>query len=210
MVDYTAELPEISELIPQLSGPVKLAGQAAQSGEIWNVAANATGPYDASVDVAAAIAQTITAEYSAELPELSQLVPQLSGPLTLAGDVEQRGAGWDVTANAKGPYEARVDVIAAISETISADYSVKIPQLSVIPELAGINPPLNGPLNLDGSAVQDGSAWDVTLDGDGPFASTLSATARVDGADVSAEFASRVPDASVSYTHLTLPTILLV
>lgn len=188
--EYSAKLPDASALTPELEGPLKLDGRAAQTGTIWTVTAQANGPFDGAADIEAVIDGTqIGVDFEAALPEISRIVPQISGPLRLDGRAEQSNAIWAVTANATGPYDGTADVDAVIDgDEIGVDFAVGLPDISAFA------PQYSGALDLEGRAEQRDAIWNVTATANTPYRGTAEVDATIDGADIGVDFSAALPN----------------
>ena len=154
---YDLELPDIGALVPQLSGSTRLRGTAAQDADGWTVDTNISGPYALDANVAGRVTgSNPSVRYDAALPDINPLVPQFRGAARLSGTASQSGDDWGVDTVLDGPYGIAATVAGSLSGTAPrVRYTLRIPDIA--PLGAGIS----GPLNLEGSAEQIASAWQI-------------------------------------------------
>lgn len=105
-VTFSTRLPDINPLVPQFRGVLAVEGSAEQSPQGWRVDTALQGPYGLNATVAGRVtgqgAPNVT--FAANLPDIAPLVPNISGPLRLNGDVQQTGADtWQIATDVIGP-----------------------------------------------------------------------------------------------------------
>ncbi|MFD0981063.1 translocation/assembly module TamB domain-containing protein [Tropicimonas aquimaris] len=173
-ITLSAGLPDIAPLVPSLSGPVRAEGTATDAGEgLWQIDFNAGGPLDAEASVDGVVGggqSDLSLDVS--VPDLSPLVPQLSGPLDASGTAKEIGDGrWDVDFDVDGPNGATAGIAGAVG-SIGTDVDLSI----AVPDVSPFAPGITGALRADASAAQaEDGAWDLAVDATGPYSSTVSA-----------------------------------
>ncbi len=193
--DYSLNVPDLSPIAPQVTGPLALSGNVAQLDTGWKVAADLSGPYDSTGDLALLLdaANTLSVDYNLNLPDLSPIVPQVSGPLSASGQVLQVATGWQVNADVSGPYRSTAELALAVdaANTIALDYALNVPNLSPIV------PQVSGPLDVTGKVVQVATGWQVDADIAGPYNSTGDVGVTVDASNtVAVNYQFNVPNVS--------------
>ena len=188
-VDFTADIDDLSPLAP-VPGGLSVTGRAVQTDTGFTIDVDGTGPYDATLDATVDLvdgAPTVVA--TGQIPDSSQLAPQLRGPLDYDVTARQVDGQFAVTAEVDGAQalSASVDGVATGPE---ADLAF---QLSV-GNVATFAPGLSGPLRASGRAFQQDGNWAVDVDADGPLGATLTAEGVVTGDAPQAEFTLAVPD----------------
>ncbi len=114
-IRFNASLPDVRPLVPQLPGGATIKGTAQQTESGLQVATDATGPYG----LVAQISGTVTGaapklSFSARLPNVASVVPQLSGPLSIGGSARQDGANWFVDTGLEGPVGTTADIVGRV------------------------------------------------------------------------------------------------
>jgi translocation and assembly module TamB len=200
-LSYRATIPDLGAVSPAIAGPAIAEGRIVQlpSGRI-EVTADAEGPYDATADVNALLGAgrdgtgRLEAEAAVRLPDLGAVVPGVSGPLRADATVDQREDGaFAIALDASGPYAADFAAEAVLGGPDPARATAEVS----VPNLAPLVPALQGPLEAEIAAEQQADgAWEVDVDADGPFASTLAAEAALGpgGGPVDATLSLRVPN----------------
>ncbi|MEM9551315.1 MAG: translocation/assembly module TamB domain-containing protein, partial [Pseudomonadota bacterium] len=195
---YSATVPELQRLVPQLPGPANLRGGVARddSGQIWSGTLSLNGPeaivakVDGDFDVAGAAALS----YSATVPGLERLVPQLPGTARLDGQVDRatQDTDWIVSTRLEAPQ----NIAAAVDGSVDPDGAVSISYDATIERLQAFVPQLVGALTLTGAADRDpnGTNWtgETRLTGPGGIAASLDGTLDEDG-DADLTFDATVP-----------------
>lgn len=191
-LDYNVDIPDLSPIVPQVSGPLGASGQVVQLASGWQVDANLSGPYSSTGDLALILdeANTVALDYNLNVPDLSPIVPQVSGPLAVGGTVLQVSTGWQVNADIAGPYSSTGDVDVTVDEanTVSLDYKFDVPDLSPIV------PQLTGPLGVGGTVQQITNGWQVDADITGPDNSTGNVDVKLEDGLVGASYSFTVPN----------------
>ncbi|WP_298836625.1 translocation/assembly module TamB domain-containing protein [uncultured Roseobacter sp.] len=159
-----AALSDVALVLPQYEGPVIIVADATQDARGWSVDGGIDAPYDGRVTVNGLVTgpdadMTVTVR----LPEISALVPQVSGPLDAAARIWQAESGYRVDATAGGPFGADVVVKGlATGPDAAVDFVLDLPDIGVLV------PEIRGPLNLTGRAARAGEDWRVDTDVRGP------------------------------------------
>lgn len=202
--NYSLNVPDISAVAPQVTGPVGLQGTVAQLDDGWKVDAELNGPYDSTGQIALLLDATsrLMVDYKLNLPDLSPVVPQVSGPLDATGQVRQLEAGWQVDTNLSGPYRSRGDLRLDVDaeNRIALTYSLNVPDLSPVA------PQVSGPLGVNGQVLQVASGWRANADIAGPFSSSGAVNATVNSDNiVSLTYQLDVPNLSPLVPQLSGP-----
>ncbi|WP_068118259.1 translocation/assembly module TamB domain-containing protein [Tropicimonas marinistellae] len=203
-VTLSAGLPDISPLVPSLSGPVRAEGTASDAGDgLWQIDFDAGGPLDATATVDGVVGggQSDVA-LDVSVPDITPLVPQLPGAVRATGTAREAGGGqWDVDFDVDGPVGATAALTGAVGGT-GTDVNVTLD----VPDISPLAPGFTGALRAQAAAAQtDSGAWDLSVDANGPYSSTLRAGGTYgDGAsDLSIEAA--LPDIAPLASGLSGP-----
>lgn len=175
-VTFAAALPDIAPLAPGFTGALKAEGRASDAGDgLWNVEFDASGPYDAvaRIDGVAGGGRS-DLDLDISVPDLSPIVPQVTGPVRVAGNAAELGDGrWQIDVDASGPDAAMAQVEGAVGAT-GTDVTLVVD----VPRVAAFAPGIPGALNATADAAQqENGAWLVSLDASGPYAATVAADA---------------------------------
>lgn len=106
----------------------------------------------------------------ARLDDLARILPDLPGPVTIAGDVAHQGKSWSVALGVDAPGGAKADLQAMIPtdiiDTVTLDLSVSEPANGPLSQLLQIRgqPPLA--LTISGTGPVSDFAADITLSTD--------------------------------------------
>lgn len=163
-ISFELSVPNVQPVVPQVNGPLNATGTLRQTDAGFVVDTQATGPYGAEAVVAGlATGPDMSLNFNVSVPNVNPLVPTVNGPLSANGKVYQTPDGLAVETQASGPYSARATVNGVVTGANAAvEYTL------AMPNLAAIVPQLNGPLNVDGSARKQGSAWQIDTSARGP------------------------------------------
>ncbi|SFE40093.1 autotransporter secretion inner membrane protein TamB [Sulfitobacter brevis] len=113
-------------------------------------------------------------EATATLKDVSLVLPQYEGPITVTGKALQDIRGWSVDVVTDGPYGAAIGVKGLVTGPNAAiSFNAEVPQV----ESFAPDTPLTGPLAAKGTLRQTPDGWLLDTDASGPF----DATASVDG-----------------------------
>ncbi|WP_116132330.1 translocation/assembly module TamB domain-containing protein [Tropicimonas sp. IMCC34043] len=171
-------LPDIAPLVPGHSGPVKIAGTAAEAGAAgrWQVDLNADGPYDltAAIDGIASTNGNSDLALKLRLPDVAPLAPGFTGAVDLDATAAQTATGgWEFRADGSGPYQAALALDGNVGDGPSAVHLT-----AGLPDLAPLVPGFGGPVQAEGTANDNGDGrWNIDFGVTGPQQSR----AKVDG-----------------------------
>ena len=153
-------------------------GTAQQTGEVWDVVANAAGPLDATARFNANVdGDKIGLDLTASVPDLNPLVPQITGGAEINATAAQDNGVWTFNTDVKGPFDGAVSASGRFADnTLSANYTGFLPSLD--PFIDGIP----GALTLNGDVRQLPNGWQFNTNLAGPYDAQVSADGRyVDG-----------------------------
>ncbi|XDA99951.1 translocation/assembly module TamB domain-containing protein [Sulfitobacter sp. LCG007] len=171
-VRFSLDLASVAAFAPQIPGALTAEGRAWQSAEGWRVDVDANGPYAAELRAdGLATGPDAALEFSARMPNIAPLVPQLSGPLALNGTANRTAPGWQVDTSLDGPAGTQ----ATINGTVGDDGQLDLHVNGNAP--LGLSQPFLAPRSLTGQAT-----FDLTLNGP-PALSSVSGNIRVSDAD---------------------------
>ncbi|MEL7211628.1 MAG: translocation/assembly module TamB domain-containing protein [Pseudomonadota bacterium] len=168
---FDTRLSNANLLAPGINGPVAVSGTAQQTDGRWTFSTNGTGPYNltAAVDGTASEAG-IALDYTARLPDVSPLVAELPGPLSIDGTARQQGDAWVIDTALDGPAGTNSTVTGTVAPGGNLNLSVN----GTAP-LGLANPALR-PNNLQGTAQ-----FDLAING-APALNAVSGTITTTGA----------------------------
>lgn len=170
-IAFDAQLPDIRPFAPQFRGALNVAGTAQMTDDGIVVDTQAEGPYGVDVTVSGAVTGPAPAvDFALRLPNVAPLVPQFSGPLSVAGQARQEGAGWFLDTALRGPAGAVADVTGRVAN----DGRLALSAAGDLP-LALANPFI-APRNLQGQA-----RFDLRVDGPAALGSVSGRITTSDG-----------------------------
>lgn len=149
-VTFDLSVPEVRSLAPSLQGPLDAAGRVWLTDQGYNVDVDADGPFQSQVSVAGlATGPDAAVAFSAALPDISVFVPQIRGPLSVAGEAARTSEGWRLDTAAEGPAGTDATVAGLVREdgTVALDVEGSLP--------LGLSEPFLAPRSLTGQARFD-------------------------------------------------------
>ncbi|CUH39551.1 hypothetical protein JSE7799_02278 [Jannaschia seosinensis] len=162
----TAEgrIPDSSALVPQLAGPLTYDVVAEQVDGQWRVAADVDGAQGISASVdGIATGPEADLDFDLSVANVAPFAPGLDGALDASGRLFQQGGNWNVDLDASGPLNASLDAQGVLTGGApSAEFTLSVP------DIGRIVPEISGPLSASGTATQQGDAWALDVDLDGP------------------------------------------
>lgn len=197
--DYAARLPDVSAVVPGITGAATLGGNVRQLPNGWQFTTTASGPYDARVSANGRYVDgSLSADYAANVPDVSTLAPGINGAASLTGDVQQQPGGWRFATNINGPYSST----ATVTGTYLASRLATAFKLAV-PNVAPLAPGVSGPLAVNGTLAQIDQGWRVETDLNGPYSSTGTVSGTFGDVGNTARYALRLPNVGALVPRLT-------
>ena len=112
------------------------------------------------------------AEARFRLSDVSLVVPQYDGPVTVTATARQEPRGWVVDASTEGPYGAELTARGLVTGPDAAvDFTADIP------EVGRFTDQVSGPLQAEGNLRNTSEGWRIVTTASGPYG----ATAQVEG-----------------------------
>jgi translocation and assembly module TamB len=149
-VNATVALPDISRAVPQLNGPLNATIAATQRDGVWSADIDAGGPLGATLDVSGVVfGGPVDVAVDLSVPDISPLVPDLSGPLGVSGNVTQAGEAYSLDLDLTGPSGTQ----ASVSGTAAPDLTLDLSVSGSAP--LGLANPFLEPQRLDGTVSFD-------------------------------------------------------
>ncbi|NNE51068.1 MAG: translocation/assembly module TamB [Sulfitobacter sp.] len=172
-LNFDVTVPDLQPLVPQVRGPLEATGWLRQTDNGFFIDTTASGPYGARALVEGlATGPDMRLTFDISLPDVSPLVPGMSGTLAATGVVNQTPAGIAVDTNATGPYATRASARGIVTGPDAAiDFTLAMPNIGALVDR------VNGPLEVTGRAAKEGSAWRIDTSASGPSGTQ----AQVDG-----------------------------
>ncbi len=172
-LDFSATVPELNTITPQLNGPLKANGTLRQTDEGFTITTSASGPYDLRADVQGMVTPRVDINFDVALPNINPLVPQVNGPLSASGNLRQTDEGFVITTNATGPYDLRADVQGMVTPRIDIKFDVALPNVNPLV------PQVNGPLSASGTLRQTDAGFQIETSATGPYGARAAITGMV-------------------------------
>ncbi|MBM7068724.1 translocation/assembly module TamB domain-containing protein [Actibacterium sp. 188UL27-1] len=115
--DVTLAIPSIGPLAPGLSGPVNASANLRDTGNgSYAVDLTGTGPLNSRASAQGTVLGGATdLDLSLQLANINALVPQLTGPVSARGSVQEDPRGYLVQASTTGPGAARAQIDGRVS-----------------------------------------------------------------------------------------------
>lgn len=110
-----------------------------------------------------------TLEFNAQLDDLARIVPDLSGPVIIKGDMVQTESTATGKLRVTGPAES----FANLNGDLSSDGSVDLNYEAVLGGVENFVPQLVGTIRAEGRATREDDLWQVTSDVKGPDGSII-------------------------------------
>ncbi|MEX0368178.1 MAG: hypothetical protein AB3N22_19095, partial [Ruegeria sp.] len=167
-------LADVEQIAPGISGALTVDGTARQSDETWALDMGLSGPLGATANATAQVSpDAIGATLNATVTDLSDLVPQIAGPVVLTATADQADGVWQFDTVVQAPSDARADIRGVFDgSALSARYDI------AVPELSAYAPGVPGSATLNGDLRQTASGWafDTLIGGPYEVAGTVNGT----------------------------------
>ncbi|MCK0169046.1 translocation/assembly module TamB domain-containing protein [Jannaschia sp. S6380] len=174
-VDASGQIPDASALAPQLRGPLNYDVSARQEDGQFRVEVEVDGARGLSATVSGiATGPDADLAFQVNAANVAPFVPGLSGPLNAAGRLFRQDGQWAVDLDASGPLGATLD-----AEGVLTGASPNARFTLAVPDVGPLLPDISGPLRVEGTARQEGDAYAVDVDLDGPAGTNAAVTGRV-------------------------------
>ncbi len=174
-VTATGRIPDTSLLAPQLRGPLDYDISAAQENGQFRI--------DASVDGAQALSAQVTGlatgpdadlEFRVAVGNVATFAPGLDGALSASGRLFQQAGQWAVDLDANGPLRSTLTAQGTLTgDAPNATFTL------AVPDIGPLVPDISGPLRVEGTARQQGAAYAIDIDVDGPSGTTAAVAGTV-------------------------------
>ena len=172
VIEAQGRLPDAARIAPQVEGPVDFTVAARQVDGQWIVDADASGAGGLTAS-AEGVATGPEADLDVTLTaaDVAPFVPGLLGQLAVNGRLFWQDNGYAFDLDASGPLGAALEASGQLTgRAPEARFDLRVP------DIAPLVPDLRGPLRAQGTARQDGAAWAVDVDLDGPGGTTAMVT----------------------------------
>ena len=104
------------------------------------------------------------AEARFELKDIGLVVPQYSGPVTVAATALQSSDGWTIDAATDGPYDARLTAKGLVTgPNASLQFTANVPDAKPFAEQ------VEGPVTATGTLRQTPDGWQIDTNATGPY-----------------------------------------
>ncbi|MEM9794912.1 MAG: translocation/assembly module TamB domain-containing protein [Pseudomonadota bacterium] len=161
----------VAPFVPALSGALDATARLYQDAERWAFDLDAAGPLGSDLTASGILTgQALEARFDLAVPDISPLVPDLSGPLRANGSVRQRDQDWALDLDLTGPAGTQ----ATVSGTAGTGGDVNLSVNGSAP--LGLANAALAPRRLSGVA-----AFDVRVNGP-PSLNSLSGSITTQGA----------------------------
>ncbi|WP_259987591.1 translocation/assembly module TamB domain-containing protein [Sulfitobacter sp. S190] len=199
-IGFDLSVQDLSELAPQIDGPVQATGRLRQTENGFEIDTDATGPYAINADVRGTLTPAVDVAFDLSVPNLNPLVPQVNGPLDATGTLRQTDRGFVVDTTARGPYGARATVNGlATGPDMALDFDLSLPNV------APVVPGVTGALSANGTVAQSPQGLRVDVNASGPYSARASVNGIVTGDSAAVEYTANVPNLAALVPQLRGP-----
>lgn len=195
-INYRVTVPDLGKALPDLanllSGALSSHGRVYQDKDAWIIGANLDAPKEIYATTTARItSDAMSAEYKANIKELSVLVPSLAGSASVDGNAARSGTGpWKIDTDLKGPWATTAALKAEISDTL-----MKAQILADVPNYGAISPSLSGSGQVSVDATQSGNApWVISATGTAPWQTEFTANGQYGPETQRVQITARMPN----------------
>ncbi len=103
-LDYAVRINDVARLIPDHTGALAASGTLSRdSSGAWNTASKFDAPYGTTAELLGTLTGSDAAvTLEASLPDISPLVPDLSGPVQVSARADRANGGWSVQLDTSG------------------------------------------------------------------------------------------------------------
>lgn len=187
-MEFSATVPELSDFAEGVQGPLQANGMIRQTPEGWLLQTVAAGPYDATARINGLLTPALDIGFDVSLPELSVVAPQVNGPLRATGRLRQTGTGFEIDADASGPYRSDVSVEGALTPALDVSFDLSVPNVQPLV------PQVNGPLRATGQLRQTERGFVIDTSATGPYGARALVEGLATGPDMSLDFNVSLPN----------------
>ena len=185
---FSASVPELSSFAKGVEGPLEAEGTLRQTPQGWLLQTNATGPYDASARLNGLVTPALDLGFDVTVPEISEVAPQVNGPVRATGRLRQTEQGFEVTTDVSGPYNADLSVTGAIIPTVDVAFELSLPNVQPLA------PQVNGPLRATGQLRQTDSGFVINTTANGTYGARATFEGLATGPDMALDFNVFLPN----------------
>ena len=117
---FRAALDDLARIAPEVSGPLTLTGDLAQSGRDWQGEIALKGPDSSYADLSGSFDPEGRADltFEAQFDRIERFVPELPGKATAQGTAKRNARGiWTIEADATGPAGVSTRIAGGFDET---------------------------------------------------------------------------------------------
>ncbi|WP_299029300.1 translocation/assembly module TamB domain-containing protein [uncultured Sulfitobacter sp.] len=185
---FDANVPELSPFAEGIEGPLRAEGTLRQTPQGWLLQTDAAGPFDATARLNGLVTPSVDLGFDMAVPQIAQIVPQVSGPVRATGRLRQTDTGFDITTDASGPYNADLSVTGALTPAIDVAFDLALPNLQPLV------PQVNGPLRAKGQLRQSEQGFVIDTTASGPYGARAAVEGLATGPDMALEFDVSLPN----------------
>ncbi|WP_299560773.1 translocation/assembly module TamB domain-containing protein [uncultured Sulfitobacter sp.] len=187
-ISFSARVPDLEPFAEQVEGSLNAQGTLRQTPQGWLLQTDALGPFEATADINGLVTPQVDVRFDLNIPELSVVTPQVSGPLDLSGRLRQTESGFEIDTDASGPYNATATVQGALTPALDVNFDVSVPNLQPIV------PQVNGALRATGQLRQTDKGFFIVTEASGPYGARALVEGLATGPDMSLTFDVSVPN----------------
>ena len=185
----TAQMRDLSVVLPQYDGPIHVTATAAQGADGWTLDARTQGPYRAELTARGlATGANASLVFTADVPDISRFADQIGGRVQADGRLWRTEDTWQIAAQALGPHRVTATIEGAVAPALNIGFDLSAP------DVQPFAPQIRGPLEATGQVRQTGEGFFVDADAQGPYGSRAQVSGLATGADMRMTFDVAVPD----------------
>ncbi|WP_241461340.1 translocation/assembly module TamB domain-containing protein [Sulfitobacter noctilucicola] len=182
-------LNDLSLVVPQYEGPVRVTMTATQDVVGWSVDADTSGPYGVALTLEGlATGANAALDFTANVPEMQNFVEQIEGPVSAQGTLRKTEQGWNIITDATGPYSAKAALDGELLPSVNLDFDVSVP------DIQPLVPQVSGAVTATGNVQQTENGFVIDTKATGPYNAQAAVQGLATGADMNLDFEVSVPD----------------
>ena len=163
---FNAKLDNLARVIPKLSGPFTITGDATQTDTGFKGKVRAHGPNGsfATLDGVMSPEGAIDVDYDATIGEIERFVPQVVGAVRAQGRAERQNDAWTVSSRINGPTGSRAD----LKGTMDAKGKIDVTYDATLARIERFAPQFPGTASAKGTATREDELWTIDTEANGP------------------------------------------
>jgi translocation and assembly module TamB len=125
--------------------------------------------------------------FEANLDDLARVIPEVTGPLTMKGDVRQSGKTTSGTVRVDGPSESFADLEGTLAENGAIDVTFD----ALLARIERFVPEFPGSVSAKGTAKRAGDIWQIATRAEGPAGISADVAGSVDQTSLESDITAK-------------------